>query len=78
MVASHVPCTGHLGCHPGVCPDWELNWQPFGSQAHTRSTQLYQAGLVSVILCQSWQTNLEGKEVDKKKIPEATKALLKI
>ena len=30
-VASHkVPCGG-LGSNPGMCPDWESNWRPFGS-----------------------------------------------
>ena len=24
--------TGDLACNPGMCPDWELNWQLFGSQ----------------------------------------------
>ena len=24
--------TGDLAHNPGMCPDWELNWQPFGSQ----------------------------------------------
>ena len=33
VVASHVDPTGDLACNPGMCPDWELNWQPFGSQA---------------------------------------------
>ena len=26
------PPSGDLACNPGMCPDWELNWQPFGSQ----------------------------------------------
>ena len=25
-----------------MCPDWELNQQPFGSQAHAQSTELHQ------------------------------------
>ena len=32
VVASHVPSTGDLAHNPGMCPDWELNQQPFGSQ----------------------------------------------
>ena len=39
MAASHVPSTGVLAHNPGMCPDWELNWQPFGSQADTQSTE---------------------------------------
>ena len=26
------PPTGDLACNPGMCPDWESNWWPFGSQ----------------------------------------------
>ena len=42
VVASHTPPTGDLTCNPGVCPDWESNQRPFGSQptlhplSHTR------------------------------------------
>ena len=32
VVSSHVPHTGDLAHNPGMCPDWELNWRPFGSQ----------------------------------------------
>ena len=32
--------TGDLACNPGICPDWESNHQPFGSQAHAQSTEL--------------------------------------
>ena len=28
---SHTP-TGYLACNPGMCPDWESNQRPFGSQ----------------------------------------------
>ena len=27
----HAP-TGDLACNPGMCPDWESNQPPFGSQ----------------------------------------------
>ena len=27
MVASHTPATGELADNPGMCPDWESNWQ---------------------------------------------------
>ena len=33
MIAFHVASTGDLACNPGMCPDWELNWWPFGSQS---------------------------------------------
>ena len=32
VVASHMAPTGDLACNPGMCPDWELNPRPFGSQ----------------------------------------------
>ena len=32
VVASHVAPTGELAHNPGMCPDWESNWRPFGSQ----------------------------------------------
>ena len=44
VVAPHIPPTGDLARNPGVCPDWELNQRPFGSQAHTQSTELHQPG----------------------------------
>ena len=44
VVASRVPPTGNLACNPGVCPDWELNQRPFGSQAGTQSTESHQPG----------------------------------
>ena len=28
--ASHLAPTGDLAWNPGICPDWELNQQPFG------------------------------------------------
>ena len=45
-VASHTPLTGDLACNPGMCPDWESNCRPFGSQASTQSTEPHQPGLV--------------------------------
>ena len=33
-----------LACNPGMYPDWELNWLPFGSQAGTESTEPHQLG----------------------------------
>ena len=38
VVASCMPSTGDLAHKPGMCPDWESNWGPFGSQAGTQST----------------------------------------
>ena len=44
IVASHVPPTGDLAHNPGMCPDWESNQQPFGSQGATHSTGPHQPG----------------------------------
>ena len=46
MVASCAPPAGNLACKPGMCPDWESNWQPFGSQAGAESMEPPQPGLI--------------------------------
>ena len=28
-VDSYIPPAEDLAHNPGICPDWELNWQPF-------------------------------------------------
>ena len=38
------PPTGDLARNPDMCPDRELNPQPFGLQACTQSTELHQPG----------------------------------
>ena len=49
MVASHTPPNGDLACNPGLCPDWESNQWPFGSQASTHSTEPHQPGMHDVL-----------------------------
>ena len=44
VVASRGPLTGDLARNPGMCPDWELNLPPFGSQAGAQSTEPHQPG----------------------------------
>ena len=44
VVASRAPPTGNLACNPGMCPDWEWNWRPFGSQVRAQSTEPHQPG----------------------------------
>ena len=44
VVASCTPPTGDVACSPGMCPDWESNRRPFGSQAGARSTEPHQPG----------------------------------
>ena len=48
VVASHAPPTGDLACNPGMCPDWESNQRPFGSQTGVQSTEPHQPGLSSL------------------------------
>ena len=48
MVASHVASSGNLAHNPGMCPDWESNQQPFGSQVGTQSTEPHHPGLNSL------------------------------
>ena len=45
VLASHVPPTGDPAGNPGMCPDWESNQRPFGSQAGAQSTEPHQPGL---------------------------------
>ena len=47
---SHAPPTGDLAYKPGMCPDWESNWRPFGLQAGAQSTEPHQPGLDVQIL----------------------------
>ena len=44
VAASHAPPTGDPADNPGMCPDWESNRWPFGSQAGTQSTEPHQPG----------------------------------
>ena len=39
------PPTGDLALNLGTCPAWESNWQPFGLQASSQSTEPHQPGL---------------------------------
>ena len=43
---SCTPPTGDLAGNPGMCPDWELNWRPFGLQTGTQSTESHQSGQI--------------------------------
>ena len=50
MVASRAPRTGNLARTPGMCPDWEVNQRPFGSQSSAQSTEPHQPGLPFTLL----------------------------
>ena len=41
---------GDLACNSGMCPGWEVNQWPFGSQAGTQSTEPHQPGVTEHIL----------------------------
>ena len=44
VVAFCAPPTGDLAHNPGMCPDWESNLRPFGSQGGIQSTEPPQPG----------------------------------
>ena len=50
IVASRTPPSGNLAPNPGMCPDPDLNWQPFGLQAGAQSTEPHQPGPCSICL----------------------------
>ena len=50
MAAPRASPTGDLAHNPGMCPDWELNQQPFGLQANDQSTEPYHPGLEYVLM----------------------------
>ena len=39
-----LPPAGDLASNPDMCSDWEMNRQPFGSQASAQSTEPHQPG----------------------------------
>ena len=51
LVTSHTPLTRDLACNSGMCPDWESNRRPIGSQAFTQSIEPLQPGPASLL----WQ-----------------------
>ena len=50
VVASRTSTTADLACNPGMCPDWESNLRPLGSQAGTQSTEPHQPGIITIPL----------------------------
>ena len=62
VVASCAPPTVGLSCNPGMCPEWELNQQPLGSQVGTQSTEPHQPGLICVSKVYLPNGSLESKE----------------
>ena len=50
MITSYKPLSGDLARNPGMCPDWESNQRPFGSQVGAQSTEPHQLGLPVIFL----------------------------
>ena len=48
LVASRMPPAADLARNPDMCPDWELNHQPFGSQASAQSAEPHPPGLTDI------------------------------
>ena len=49
VTALPMPPTGDLAQNPGLFPDWESNWWPFGLQAGTQSTEQQQPGSITLV-----------------------------
>ena len=55
MCQRNIDCLPLACPQPGAwpatqCPDGELNWQPFGSQARAQSTESHQPGHIVTLL----------------------------
>ena len=48
-----TPPTGNPAGNPGMCPDWETEWRPFGLQASAQSTKPHQPGPIFNLLRKS-------------------------
>ena len=44
------PLLGGLAQNPGLCPNWELNLQPFSLQASAQSIEPYQPGIPYLLI----------------------------
>ena len=52
------------GQQPRMCPDWELNQRPLGSQADTQSTEPHQPGHGPFSICDSYLSVHQLQEPD--------------
>ena len=60
VVASPAPPNEDLDCSPGMCPDWESNLQPFGSQVALNPLSHTSQG---ISLQSFWESSLHGPQV---------------
>ena len=76
VVISRAPPPSDVACNSGMCPDWESNRRPFGSQAGTQSTEPHQPGWFSIscslLFWHLHDTNVGMLEV----VPEAPYTIL--
>ena len=49
VVAFRMSPVGNLAHNPGVCPDWESNWLPFGSLTGAQFTEPHQLRIIFLI-----------------------------
>ena len=70
VVTSHMPPIRELTHNPGMCPDWESNQGPCGSEASAQSTEPWQPGKISpfnisyskgLVMMNSFKLTLSGK-----------------
>ena len=69
-----MPSTGDLAYNPGMCPDWELNQQLFGSQASAQTTEPHQPGLECKTFRMLWVGLVVGRMGGGDDEDEGTKA----
>ena len=59
------PPTGDLAYNPGMCPDWELNWGPYGLQATAQSIESHQLEMYCYFFFNPKGTFIDFRERDK-------------
>ena len=55
------PPTEDLAGNPGMCPDWELNRQPFGLQDGAQSIEPHQPGPAVVVVVSAFLVCVTSK-----------------
>ena len=63
VVASYVAPTGDLAHNPGMCPDWESNQQPFGSQSALNLLSYTSRGWILFLILFKVSSLCRGKSV---------------